>query len=190
MAASFTQKVRRSPPSGVGGNRRPYHFLCYHCANLRINNLDLINCAYHSIRVIPRSKFCYFDVTHHNRVNGTTTGFTSSRPEFVTISNCIINQDDACAAGSFTKTSPSATATSPQLVGLPLQRRYRRPFNVSTASSIRSSAAPSNSPAPQVPSSRICPSPTSSSTKSPARFPSASVHAKAGPPPVLLTRRR
>jgi hypothetical protein len=97
--AFFHPKVRgEAPPSGVGGNRRPYHFLCYHCTNLRINNLDLINCAYHSIRVV-QSKFCYFDALHiHNRVNGNNDGFHFISAEFVTISNCIIqSQDDACA---------------------------------------------------------------------------------------------
>ena len=49
----FHSPVRgQTPPSGIGGSKRPYHVLAYQCEGLTIRNLDLLDCAYHSIRVI------------------------------------------------------------------------------------------------------------------------------------------
>ncbi|HEY6376024.1 MAG TPA: glycosyl hydrolase family 28-related protein, partial [Edaphobacter sp.] len=51
----FHSPVRGTPPpSGLGGNKRPYHLLAYHCEGLTVRNIDLLDCAYHSIRVIQR----------------------------------------------------------------------------------------------------------------------------------------
>ena len=95
----FHSPVRgQLPPSGIGGNKRPYHVLAYQCEGLTIRNLDLLDCAYHSIRVIE-SKRVHMDTLYiHNRVNGNNDGFHFISAQFVTISNCIVmSQDDACA---------------------------------------------------------------------------------------------
>jgi polygalacturonase len=72
--------------------------LAYQCEGLTIRNLDLLDCAYHSIRVIE-SKRVHMDTLYiHNRVNGNNDGFHFISAQFVTISNCIVmSQDDACA---------------------------------------------------------------------------------------------
>ena len=95
----FHSPVRGTlPPSGLGGNKRPYHILTYQCENLIIRNIDLIDCAYHSIRVI-QSKRVHMDTIYiHNRVNGNNDGFHFISAQYVTVSNCIVlSQDDACA---------------------------------------------------------------------------------------------
>ena len=95
----FHSPVRgQTPPSGIGGSKRPYHVLAYQCEGLTIRNLDLLDCAYHSIRVIE-SKRVHMDTLYiHNRVNGNNDGFHFISAQFVTISNCIVmSQDDACA---------------------------------------------------------------------------------------------
>jgi polygalacturonase len=95
----FHSPVRgQAPPSGIGGSKRPYHVLAYQCEGLTIRNLDLLDCAYHSIRVI-QSKRVHMDTLYiHNRVNGNNDGFHFISAQFVTISNCIVmSQDDACA---------------------------------------------------------------------------------------------
>ena len=95
----FHSPVRGTlPPSGLGGNNRPYHLLTYRCENLIVRNIDLIDCAYHSIRVI-QSKRVHMDTIYiHNRVNGNNDGFHFISAQYVTVNNCIIlSQDDACA---------------------------------------------------------------------------------------------
>jgi polygalacturonase len=95
----FHSPVRGTPPpSGLGGNKRPYHILVYQCENFAVRNIDLIDCAYHSIRVI-QSKRVHMDTIYiHNRVNGNNDGFHFISAQYVTVSNCIIlSQDDACA---------------------------------------------------------------------------------------------
>jgi hypothetical protein len=95
----FHPKVRGEvPPAGIGGAQRPYHMLFHRCQNLTIRDVDLVDCAFHSVRVI-QSKFVYIDgLRIHNRVNGNNDGFHFISAEHVTISNCIIEcQDDACA---------------------------------------------------------------------------------------------
>jgi polygalacturonase len=88
----------QTPPAGIGGNKRPYHLLFHKCEHLRVRELRLWNCAYHSIRVI-QSKFVVIDGIHiFNRVNGNNDGFHFISCEHVAISNCTIQcQDDACA---------------------------------------------------------------------------------------------
>jgi hypothetical protein len=87
-----------TPPSGIGGNRRPYHMLFHRCAHVRIRNVRLYRCAYHSVRVI-QSKHVQIDGLHIvNRVNGNNDGFHFISCEHVAISNCTVEtQDDACA---------------------------------------------------------------------------------------------
>ena len=99
QGALFHSKVRgEKPPSGLSGSHRPYHVLTYRCENLSIRNLDLINCAYHSIRIIQTKRVHLDGIYIHSRVNGNNDGFHFISSQFVTISNCVVlSQDDACA---------------------------------------------------------------------------------------------
>ncbi len=95
----FHSPVRGTPlPSGLGGNRRPYHLLFYRCENLAVRNISLIESAYHSVRVIQSKRVQMDGIYIHNRVNGNNDGFHFISCEYVTVSNCtILSQDDACA---------------------------------------------------------------------------------------------
>ncbi|MHB8524903.1 MAG: glycoside hydrolase family 28 protein [Candidatus Acidiferrales bacterium] len=86
------------PPSGRGGDLRPYHLLFYRCKNLRIRDLFLFDSAYHSVRVIE-SDFVWCDgLRIYNRVNGNNDGFHFISSQYVHVSNCDVqSQDDACA---------------------------------------------------------------------------------------------
>jgi hypothetical protein len=99
QGTQFHSQVRGTPPpSGIGGNKRPYHILTYQCENLTIRNIDLIDCAYHSIRVIQTKRVHMDTIYIHNRVNGNNDGFHFISAQYVTVNNCIIlSQDDACA---------------------------------------------------------------------------------------------
>ena len=86
------------PPSGLSGSRRPYHLLFYRCENLRVRDIDLVDSAYHSVRVIQCRRVHMDEVYIHNRVNGNNDGFHFISAEYVTVSNCIVlSLDDACA---------------------------------------------------------------------------------------------
>lgn len=86
------------PPSGLGGHRRPYHMLFYHCENLRVRDVSLLNSAYHSVRIIQSRRICMDGVYIYNRVNGNNDGFHFISCEYLTVSNCtVLSQDDACA---------------------------------------------------------------------------------------------
>ena len=87
-----------APPSGIGGDKRPYHLLFYRCEHLRVRNIRLWQSAYHSVRVI-QSKYVEMDGLHiFNRVNGNNDGFHFISCEYVAVSNCTVqSQDDACA---------------------------------------------------------------------------------------------
>src|SRR5882724_9166862 len=64
-----------TPPSGIGGNRRPYTLLFYRCQNLTVRNIDLVRSAYHCIRVIQSARVHMDALFIHNRVNGNNDGF-------------------------------------------------------------------------------------------------------------------
>jgi hypothetical protein len=86
------------PPSGLGGLNRPYHLLCYRCQDLTVRGLSLLDCAYHSIRVIQSTRVHMDQLYIHNRVNGNNDGFHFISAEYVTVSNCTVkSQDDGCA---------------------------------------------------------------------------------------------
>jgi len=87
-----------APPSGLGGNNRPYHILLHRCEHVRIRDLRLWQSAYHSVRVI-QSKYLHAGGLHiYNRVNSNNDGFHFISCEFVTVDNCAVQtQDDACA---------------------------------------------------------------------------------------------
>jgi polygalacturonase len=86
------------PPSGLGGLKRPYHLLFHRCEHLRVREVRLWRCAYHSVRVI-QSKYVVMDGLHiFNRVNGNNDGFHFISCEHVAVSNCTVqSQDDAFA---------------------------------------------------------------------------------------------
>jgi len=86
------------PPAGISGSHRPYHLMFYQCKNVRVRNIYLKDCAFHSMRIF-RCSFCWFDGIHlWSRVNSNNDGFHFISSEYVHISNCDIQcQDDACA---------------------------------------------------------------------------------------------
>ncbi len=86
------------PPSGIGGARRPYSLLFYRCRNLRLQNLELADSAFHAVRII-QSTYVRADGVHiHSRVNHNNDGFHFISAQHVNLVNCIVeSQDDACA---------------------------------------------------------------------------------------------
>ncbi len=99
QGAQFHSPVRGTPPpSGLGGNKRPYHVLVYHCENFSVRNISMIDCAYHSIRIIESQRIWLDGIYIHNRVNGNNDGFHFISAEQVRLSNCTVKSgDDACA---------------------------------------------------------------------------------------------
>lgn len=99
QGAQFHSAVRGTPPpSGIGGNKRPYHILVYKSENFSIRNLSLLDCAYHSIRIIESQRIWLDGIYIHNRVNGNNDGFHFISAEQVRLSNCTVKcGDDACA---------------------------------------------------------------------------------------------
>jgi polygalacturonase len=86
------------PPSGRGGNNRPYHLLFHQCRNIAVRDIFLTQSAYHSIRII-QSNYVQLDaIDIYNRVNHNNDGFHFISSQYVHISNCDVEcQDDACA---------------------------------------------------------------------------------------------
>jgi Glycosyl hydrolases family 28 len=99
QGAQFHSPVRGTPPpSGLGGNKRPYHLLIYQCENFSVRNISLVDCAYHSIRIIESQRIFLDSIYIHNRVNGNNDGFHFISAEQVRLSNCTVKcGDDACA---------------------------------------------------------------------------------------------
>lgn len=86
------------PPSGRGGNNRPYHLLFHRCKNFIVRDIFLWQSAYHSIRIIQSSYMKLEDIRIYNRVNRNNDGFHFISAQHVRISDCTIEcQDDACA---------------------------------------------------------------------------------------------
>lgn len=86
------------PPSGRGGNNRPYHLLFHRCKNVTIRDIFLTQSAYHSIRIIQSSYIQLHGIHIYSRVNRNNDGFHFISCERVHISDCDIEcQDDACA---------------------------------------------------------------------------------------------
>ena len=99
QGAAFHSRERGTPPpSGLGGDLRPYHVLVYRCDDFAVRNISLLDGAYHSVRVIQSKRVRMDGIYIHNRVNGNNDGFHFISAEYVTVSNCTIkSQDDACA---------------------------------------------------------------------------------------------
>lgn len=86
------------PPSGIGGNKRPYHMLFHRCEGLKVRNIDLLDCAYHSIRVIQSKRVHIDGIYIRNRVNSNNDGFHFISVQYATVNNCIVlAQDYVCA---------------------------------------------------------------------------------------------
>src|SRR5215469_14330596 len=85
-------------PVGLSSHQRPYHLLFHQCKNLRVRDISLKDCAYHSIRII-QSSYAWFTGIHiHSRVNSNNDGFHFISATHLHISNCTVeSQDDACA---------------------------------------------------------------------------------------------
>jgi len=99
QGAQFHSPVRGTPPpSGLGGNRRPYHILVYQSENIAIRGIQLLDCAYHSVRIIESQRIYLDGIYIHNRVNGNNDGFHFISVQHAAVSNCTIKSgDDACA---------------------------------------------------------------------------------------------
>jgi hypothetical protein len=99
QGTQFHSKVRGTPPpSGLGGLKRPYHVLAYRCEDFTVRNISMLDCAYHSIRVIQSKRVHMDGIYIHNRVNSNNDGFHFISVEHAMVSNCTIkSQDDACA---------------------------------------------------------------------------------------------
>ena len=98
QGAQFRSPKGILPPAGITGNHRPHHVLFYKCTNLTINDITLINCAYHSVRVCF-CKYVKISGLHiHSKVTHNNDGFHFIASEYVHVSNCDVEcQDDACA---------------------------------------------------------------------------------------------
>ena len=99
QGAQFRSPTRGAlPPSGRGGNNRPYHLLFHRCKNFTVRDIFLWQSAYHSIRIIQSSYMKLEGIRIYNRVNRNNDGFHFISAEHVRISDCTIEcQDDACA---------------------------------------------------------------------------------------------
>jgi hypothetical protein len=99
QGSQFHSSIRGTPPPrGIGGSKRPYHLLTYRCEGLIVRNIDLLDCAYHSLRIIQCKRVHMDGIYIHNRVNGNNDGFHFVSSQYVTVTNCtVLSQDDACA---------------------------------------------------------------------------------------------
>jgi hypothetical protein len=96
----FNNYGRKGQPTaaGISGDQRPYHLLFHRCQNIVVRDLELLRCAFHSIRVIQSERVRMEGLYIHNRVNVNNDGFHFISAKYVTISNCVLLvQDDACA---------------------------------------------------------------------------------------------
>jgi hypothetical protein len=99
QGAQFRSPARGAPPpSGRGGNNRPYHLLFHQCKNLSVRDIFLTQSAYHSVRIIQSSYVKLDHIRIYNRVNHNNDGFHFISAQHVHLSNCTVEcQDDACA---------------------------------------------------------------------------------------------
>ena len=85
-------------PAGISGSHRPYHLMFYRCKNLRIQNIFLKDCAFHSMRIVQCSYAWFSGIHLRSRVISNNDGFHFIICEYMHIANCDIQcQDDACA---------------------------------------------------------------------------------------------
>jgi hypothetical protein len=85
-------------PAGISGSHRPYHLMFYRCKNLRIRDIFLKDCAFHSMRIVQCSYAWFSGIHLRSRVISNNDGFHFISCEYMHVSNCDIQcQDDACA---------------------------------------------------------------------------------------------
>ena len=85
-------------PAGISGSHRPYHLMFFRCKNLRIQNIFLKDCAFHSMRIVQCSYAWFSGIHLRSRVISNNDGFHFISCEYMHIANCDIQcQDDACA---------------------------------------------------------------------------------------------
>jgi hypothetical protein len=126
------------PPSGRGGNDRPYHLLFYRCKNLRVRDIFLFNSAYHSVRVID-SDFVWCHGIHiYNRVNINNDGFHFISSRHVHITNCDVQtEDDACALfGSCKNVTVTNSTFSTRWAVFRFGFRTARPENITISNCV------------------------------------------------------
>ncbi len=98
QGAAFRRQPGYTTPAGISGHHRPYHMLFYQCTNIRVHNIFLQHCAYHSIRA-AQCRFAWFTAIHiFSRVTGNNDGFHFISCEHVHLSDTtVLCEDDACA---------------------------------------------------------------------------------------------
>jgi len=74
--SQFHGLTRGTPsPAGISGSHRPYHLMFYRCKNLRIQNIFLKDCAFHSMRIV-QCTYAWFSGIHlRSRVISNNDGF-------------------------------------------------------------------------------------------------------------------
>lgn len=86
------------PPAGISGAKRPYHLLFYQCTNVRVRDVYLFACAFHSLRIVQCTHAKFEGLRIFNHVIQNNDGFHFVSSEHVHVSNCtVVCQDDACA---------------------------------------------------------------------------------------------
>ncbi len=86
------------PPEGIRGNHRPYALLFHRCRNVVVQNIEMIRCPFHMIRLNQSAYLRLEGINIHNRVAVNDDGFHFVSCEYVNISNCnVLSQDDGCA---------------------------------------------------------------------------------------------
>ena len=85
-------------PAGISGSHRPYHLMFFRCKNLRIQNIFLKDCAFHSMRIVQCTYARFSGIHLRSHVISNNDGFHFISCEYMHIANCDIQcQDDACA---------------------------------------------------------------------------------------------
>lgn len=86
------------PPAGISGAKRPYHLLFHQCTNVRVRDVYLFACAFHSLRIVQCTHAKFEGLRIFNHVIQNNDGFHFVSSEHVHVSNCtVVCQDDACA---------------------------------------------------------------------------------------------
>ena len=86
------------PLESAAQSHRPYHLMFYRCKHLRIRDIFLKDCAFHSMRIVQCSYAWFTGIHLRSRVISNNDGFHFISCEYMHVANCDIQcQDDACA---------------------------------------------------------------------------------------------
>lgn len=86
------------PPEGIRGSHRPYALLFHRCRSVAVQNIEMVRCPFHMIRLNQSAYLRLEGINIHNRVAVNDDGFHFVSCEYVIISNCnVLTQDDGCA---------------------------------------------------------------------------------------------